>query len=247
MSSSSSSPSYPSYAEPVLLALTVVTGLVDAVSYLALGRVFTANMTGNVVLLGFAAAGAQELSVSRSGTALAAFLLGAVVGGRMAGRTSVGVWHRWTSLAFGAEAGLFLTAMAVAIGEPIGFANDPTRLYTIIVLTGLAMGMRNATVRSLAVPDHTTTVLTLTLARLAADSHLARGDNQRWASRGSSVVTMFAGAAVGTWLLTHSIMLPLAVSGIVSGVCALVVFLQVRRGERREPSRKETASDAALD
>jgi uncharacterized membrane protein YoaK (UPF0700 family) len=40
-----------------LMALTAVSGLVDAVSYLGLGHVFTANMTGNVVVLGFAAAG----------------------------------------------------------------------------------------------------------------------------------------------------------------------------------------------
>ena len=69
---------------PVLLGLTAVTGLVDAVSYLALGHVFTANMTGNVVFLGFAVAGAPGLSVARSGTAVAAFFMGAVIGGRMA-------------------------------------------------------------------------------------------------------------------------------------------------------------------
>ena len=67
---------------PVLLGLTAVTGLVDAVSYLALGHVFTANMTGNVVFLGFAVAGAQGLSVTRSGSAVAAFFIGAVIGGR---------------------------------------------------------------------------------------------------------------------------------------------------------------------
>jgi len=98
------------------------------------------------------------------------------------------------------------------------------------------MGMRNATVRSLAVPDHTTTVLTLTLARLAADSRLAGGNNQRWASRASSVVTMFAGAAVGMWLLQHSVMLPLALSGVVSAPCAVAVYVGVRRDEARAPS-----------
>jgi len=231
MTSISSTPSHPSYAEPVLLALTVVTGLVDAVSYLALGRVFTANMTGNVVLLGFAAAGAQGLSVVRSGTALGAFLVGAVIGGRMAQKTQVGVWHSWTSFAFGTEAVLFLTAMGVAIGQQSGFPNETGRLFAIIILTGLAMGMRNATVRSLAVPDHTTTVLTLTLARLAADSHLAGGDNHRWASRASSVVTMFAGAGVGAGLLRHSVMLPLAIAGALSVFCAVVVHVHVRRSE----------------
>jgi uncharacterized membrane protein YoaK (UPF0700 family) len=68
----------------ILLAMSVVTGIVDAVSFLALGRVFTANMTGNVVLLGFAIAGAPGLSISRSVVALLAFLSGAVLGGRVA-------------------------------------------------------------------------------------------------------------------------------------------------------------------
>src|SRR5207245_2693798 len=67
----------------ILLAMTGVTGVVDAVSFLAMGHVFTANMTGNIVLLGFALAGAAGLSVSRSSVALIAFLAGAVGGGRM--------------------------------------------------------------------------------------------------------------------------------------------------------------------
>src|SRR5437763_6237159 len=64
-----------------LLALTFTTGLVDAVSYLALGRVFTANMTGNVVLLGFGIAGSGELPVVAPIVSLGAFLIGAGVGG----------------------------------------------------------------------------------------------------------------------------------------------------------------------
>src|ERR1022692_4313140 len=69
-----------------LLILTLVSGLVDAVSYLGLGRVFTANMTGNVVVLGFAAAGAPGFSAPASLTSLGAFLVGAVVAGRAARR-----------------------------------------------------------------------------------------------------------------------------------------------------------------
>src|SRR2546429_4373500 len=80
-----SSPSPEPVLVPLLLGLTVVTGLVDAVSYLALGHVFTANMTGNVVFLGFAAAGGKGLSAPRSGTAVVAFLLGAVIGGGKGG------------------------------------------------------------------------------------------------------------------------------------------------------------------
>src|SRR5580700_11517436 len=81
----------------ILLAMTAVTGIIDAVSFLALGRVFTANMTGNVVLLGFAFAGAPGLSISRSAVALLAFLSGAVLGGRLAFEESS--WHRWADRA----------------------------------------------------------------------------------------------------------------------------------------------------
>src|ERR1700752_3768608 len=69
---------------PLLFVLTIVTGLVDAVSYLALGHVFVANMTGNIVFLGFAVAGASGFSIPASLVALAAFLAGALVGGRLA-------------------------------------------------------------------------------------------------------------------------------------------------------------------
>src|SRR5260370_10271846 len=71
-----------------LLGMTAVTGLVDAVSFLSLGRVFTANMTGNIVLLAFATAHVSGLSIARSLTALLAFLAGAILGGRVMARAA---------------------------------------------------------------------------------------------------------------------------------------------------------------
>src|ERR1044072_3737472 len=88
----------------ILLVLTAVTGIVDAVSYLGVGRVFTANMTGNIVLLAFAASGAPGLSVARSMSALASFFVGAVAGGRMASSIGAASRNRWISSAFGLEA-----------------------------------------------------------------------------------------------------------------------------------------------
>lgn len=220
MAATSSTPVAP-ILPPVLLGLTVVTGLVDAVSYLGLGHVFTANMTGNVVLLAFALAGVHGLSVTRSVTALVAFFAGAVLGGRMAGRMNTGPRHRWTGAAFGVEAVLLLAAAAVALGAP-------TRVYPVIVLTGLAMGVRNAMVRKLAVSDLTTTVLTMTITGLAADSTFAGGNNPGWARRTASVLTMFAGAAVGAWLLRYSLPLALVLGGAVSGVCAVAAFFGMR-------------------
>ncbi|MGH9793938.1 MAG: YoaK family protein [Candidatus Acidiferrales bacterium] len=201
-----------------LLILTLVTGLVDAVSVLALGQVFTANMTGNVVFLAFAAAGAPGFSVARSLTSLVAFLAGAVLGGclivRMVGST---LRRGWLLIAAGSEAILLFVAAWVSIGvSPESAAS--TRLYAIIALTAVAMGLRNATVRQLAVPDLTTTVLTLTLTALAADSSLAGGRNPRLGRRVASVLTMFAGAAAGALLLRFGIAVPL----LLSGICVLL-------------------------
>jgi uncharacterized membrane protein YoaK (UPF0700 family) len=207
---------------PFLYVLTAVSGIVDAVSYLGLGRVFTANMTGNVVLLGFAIAGAPGLSIPRSATALLAFLAGAVLGGRISSRMSIGPQHIWAGLAFGAEAVLLLCASLVSIG-PSATSIDPTRVYAVIVLTAVAMGMRNAVVRKIGLPDMTTTVLTLTFTALAAESSLAGGNNSGWQHRVASVVLMFVGAAGGVLLLRHSLALPLAVSGAIASVCALAV------------------------
>src|ERR1700720_1761236 len=83
-----------------LLGMTAVTGLVDAVSYLSLGRVFTANMTGNVVILAFATARVSGLSVARSSTALLSFLVGAILGGRIMARANAESQIRFAAQAF---------------------------------------------------------------------------------------------------------------------------------------------------
>jgi uncharacterized membrane protein YoaK (UPF0700 family) len=93
-----------------LTVLTVVSGMVDAVSYLGLGHVFTANMTGNVVLLGFAAAGAPGFSIPASLTSLGSFLVGAAAAGRVT--MHVTSRRQWLLIAMTIE-GLFAGAAAV--------------------------------------------------------------------------------------------------------------------------------------
>ena len=199
-----------------LLGMTAVTGLVDAVSFLGLGRVFTANMTGNVVFIAFAAVGVPGLSLARSTIALLAFLAGAAVGGRIMARAGADAQTRAALTTFGLEAALLVAASAVALG----FSSEPSspapQLYALIVLTALAMGIRNASVRKLGVPDLTTTVLTLTLTGRAAESTLAGGANPRWQRRVASVVAMFTGAAVGAVLVRTSVSSTLALAAAVS-------------------------------
>ena len=210
----------------LLYFFTAVTGLVDAVSYIGLGHVFTANMTGNVVFLGFALAGTPGLSVPRFLAALAAFLFGALIGGRIAASLEPVSRHRWTTAAFGTEAILLLGATLASMNYRLSSA-DSTLLYTLIVLTALAMGVRNATVRKIGLQDLTTTVLTQTITGLAADSSLAGGSNPRWQRRFLSIVFMFAGAAAGALLLKRSLALPLAVATL-SAMCAVAALLGKR-------------------
>jgi uncharacterized membrane protein YoaK (UPF0700 family) len=207
---------------PVLLALTVVSGIIDAVGYLALGHVFTANMTGNVAVLGFAAAGALGFSALRTLVSLGAFLVGSAAGGwagqRFAGRDGR-TRRRWVRSILGAEAGLLGLSAALAV---VGPGSAATTQYVLIAVTAVAMGLRNATVRRLGVADLTTTVLTMTLTGLAADSPLAGGRSVRTLRRVGSVCALLGGAVLGGWLvLHHGPWLPLLIAAAVSGALAL--------------------------
>ena len=187
---------------PVLLiGLTMVTGVVDAVSILSLGRVFVANMTGNIVFIGFAAAGAPGFSLSATLVALAGFLVGAAAGG--AGTRRFG--HDRGVLLLGCaatELALMGTALAVAATAREPFAASSRD--AIAAVAALAMGTQNAVARRLAVPDLTTTVLTMTLTGIVAD---LRAGSRGWPQlmrRFVSVGAMLIGAVVGAALVLQS-------------------------------------------
>ncbi|MEY9846668.1 uncharacterized membrane protein YoaK (UPF0700 family) [Streptacidiphilus sp. BW17] len=209
-------------ALPVLLVvLTFVTGVVDAVSYLGLGRVFVANMTGNVVFLGFSLAGAPGLSVWASLLAIGAFAAGAWLVGRFSGlrearaagsgaapvplfRTVVGVQS-------------LLVAGAVVVAGTAGHTSVGAKV-ALIALLGWGMGMQNAVVRRLAVPDLTTTVLTLTLTGLATDPP-ARAALRRVLSVTAMLCGALCGAAVflhvgAAWALAIALVLLVAVTAV---------------------------------
>jgi uncharacterized membrane protein YoaK (UPF0700 family) len=195
---------------PLLVSMTLVTGLVDAFSYLVLGHVFVANMTGNIVLLGFALAGAPGFSIAASATALAAFFAGALIGGRIGSRHSAHRARLHSSA--GAIQALFLAAsviLAALSGSPVAAGYR----YALIVALATAMGIQNAAARKIAVPDLTTTVLTLTITGIAADSALAGGPGSRAGGRLIPVVTMLAGALAGAVLVRHApVWYPLAIA-----------------------------------
>ncbi len=181
---------------PMLVALTFLTGLVDAVSYLMLGHVFVANMTGNVVFLGFALAGASGLSALASLIALGAFLLGALAGGWIGSRHA----HRGRLLrdANVSQTALIVLALAIALLAP-----EPLRegvRYALIAVLALAMGVQNAAAQRLAVPELTTTVLTRTLTGIASEASFLGGSGSKAGRRGAAVAMMLLGAIVGALL-----------------------------------------------
>ena len=215
---------------PLMILLTVVTGIVDAVAFLKLGHVFVANMTGNVVFLGFAAAGAKGLSVAGSLLALASFLPGGIAASRLAGRLGDNRLHQLRAATAGQTV---LCAAAIPVAAVAGHHLGAASRYTLIALLALAMGVQNATARRLAVADLTTTVLTLTLTGIAADSRLGGGSGAKTARRVLSVAAMLVGAIVGAVLLLQ--VAPVAPIALVVGILAVVSVAAYRASRREQP------------
>lgn len=182
----------------LLLLLTVSTGVVDAVSILALGRVFIANMTGNVVFIGFAIAGAPGFSLSASLLALLGFLIGAGASGPVITR-----WRstrgRLLAVVTTVEVVLLAVVLVIAVSSHEPFGSTPRNL--IAVVAAAALGLQNAAARELAVPDATTTVLTMTLTGFAAD--LRQRNLQVLLRRVLAVGAMLVGALAGALLVLH--------------------------------------------
>lgn len=228
---------------PALVVLTFVAGLVDALSYLALGHVFVANVTGNIVFLGFAFAHAQGFVWWTSALTLAAFMVGALIGGRIIRRFGanrakhllvstcvqlafviaalVGIWllNRFSPEPTIGGIGGGMTASATspsAVASTAASAqasqpslNFPTashidlHIITLIVLLAPAMGIQNSTARKLSVPDLPTTVLTMTLTGIVADTS-AHGHEQSKLGRRAVVMCALAlGALTGAMLQTR--------------------------------------------
>jgi uncharacterized membrane protein YoaK (UPF0700 family) len=212
-----------------LLMLTFVTGLVDAVSYLKLGHVFVANMTGNVLFLGFAVAGVHDFSVAATLCSVGGFLTGAVIGGRLG--THLGMHRgRYLAIATYVKCALMAGALGVAVTTAPAHLVDS---YPLIALLACAMGVQNSVARRLGVPDLTTTVLTMTLTGIAADSSLAGGNNPHLVRRIVTTVTMFIGAGVGAVIVLDY---------GVGAVLGLALVLQIANGLA---AHRAAGSDAA--
>ncbi|MFD7441105.1 YoaK family protein [Streptomyces sp. NPDC059909] len=186
-------------------ALTMTTGMVEAVSFLALGPVFTAVQTGNMLLMSFALAGVGGLSVSACAASLVGFTVGAVLSARFESYVQVS-GHRWFTHALFVEAVLLAVAALVAWGIERGGEPLSGRHYLVSALVALAMGVRNVTTLRAKVPGMPTTVTTRALAALiggsplALDARIAPGTRNE-VRRAGSVTAMFAGGLLGAWMI----------------------------------------------
>jgi uncharacterized membrane protein YoaK (UPF0700 family) len=209
----------------LLLALTLVTGVIDAVSLLALGRVFVANMTGNVVVTGFAIAGVPEFSLVTSLVVLATFLIGAAVGGYLAQRID----HRGTLLRAAVLIEWVLLALClvmVLLRAPV--VGSPSTVTTA-ALAAVAMGVQNAVARRIAVPDLNTAVVSMSMTGLAADyAHSTRDAVLR---RASAVLSLLLGAVVGAVIVgTAGVAAAFGLILLLLAGVAVAAHMLLRRG-----------------
>jgi uncharacterized membrane protein YoaK (UPF0700 family) len=183
--------------DALLLALTAAAGWVDALSYSALGHVFTANMTGNLVLLGLAVGSAQAGGAVRSVVALAGFAAGALLASALT-RDAAGDWPRRVTAALAVEAAALVAFAALW--------RAGTSVEALIALSAVGMGIQSAAVRRLAVAGVATTFVTGTLTSLMAGLAALRPDTG-WARQAAVLAALLAGAVVAAvaWTRTPGI------------------------------------------
>lgn len=211
---------------PMMIALTLLTGVVDATSYLKFGHVFVANMTGNLVFLGFALGGAAGLSAITSLVALGSFLVGAFVGGYLGSRNA---GHRGHLLRAALITQFSLIAIALIVAAAVGEPLQSGPRYALLVPMAMAMGVQNSAAQRLAVPEMTTTVLTRTFTGLASESSLVGGPGSKFGPRAVSIAAMLLGALAGALLvLKVSIAAALGVAGAIVLAVGLAVHLASR-------------------
>ncbi|MGC3020825.1 MULTISPECIES: YoaK family protein [unclassified Brevibacterium] len=210
----------------MLLLLTFSTGMVDAIGYLGFDKVFTGNMTGNVVILGMGLAGAEDVPVLRPALALVFFMIGAALSGRILGDIGE-AWHRRTTLIFG-----IVAAGCAGLSLYVGLVPDPEiGLAGTIFTSALSalMGAQAAAARKMKIADVTTVVVTSTIVGLASDSRLAGGSSVRWVRRLLAVILILVGALAGAATLALNQWIGIALVAVMIAIATIIGH----RGQKR--------------
>jgi uncharacterized membrane protein YoaK (UPF0700 family) len=224
----------PRITQPValtLLALTFVTGIVDALSFLGLGQVFAGMMTGNVLFLGFGIAGASGSSVVAPLVAIVAFGAGGLAGGFLAARSPDHPgWGLIACLAFE----VVMVGAAAVLAAAIDVNQDELSAWVLIAALSLAMGARNTAVRRIGLAELPTNVLTVAVASFEAGTSFAGASPSHLVPRAASVLAMLGGAIAGALLLEGpGLSASLAFAAIFTGLAGSAYTIVVRRAGTR--------------
>lgn len=224
----------------MLLLLTFSTGMVDAIGYLGFDKVFTGNMTGNVVILGMGLAGADGVPVLRPALALVFFMVGAALSGRILGDIGE-TWQRRTTLIF-ASVAVGCAGLSLYVGL---MPNPEVGLAGTIFTSALSalMGAQAAAARRMKIADVTTVVVTSTIVGLASDSRLAGGDSTRWVRRVLAVALILIGALAGAATLMLNQWIGIAVVAVIIAVATVIGHYGARKRALAEAA--ETAPSHA--
>jgi uncharacterized membrane protein YoaK (UPF0700 family) len=195
-----------------LLILTFVTGIVDVVSFLALGSVFSAMQTGNVIFLGLGIAGISGAPVLAPLVALVAFLVGGTAGALLAHRATADAGRR-LHLAMATEVVLLAVAALIAALTHVHAGHGVA--YLLIALLSIAMGLRNTIARGIGDPNLATTVLNLTLGAFVSSTPTGIASEGELALRAAAIGAILLGAITGALLLKTSLALAIAVAAAV--------------------------------
>lgn len=185
----------------LVVVLTMVTGVADAIGFLALGGAFSSVMTGNMVLLGLSLSGGDWELARHVGLAILSFMIGVATGTWISGKSSSNdsVWPPRVSAALGVEAALLLTFLIVwevTLGD-----RNMLIEQLLLGLAALSLGIQSSAVQRFGVPGLSSTYLTGTLTKLVAT--FAGGKPFREQLPGLVILlALIAGAAVGGVVVT---------------------------------------------
>ncbi|KKC03089.1 YoaK family protein [Mycobacterium nebraskense] len=202
-----------------LLLLTFATGLADSISILVLGHVFVANMTGNVIFLGFWLAPRTSIDMTAVVVALPTFVCTTILSGRIS-RHFADRTRPWITTVLATEITL-LVGLATVAGTGVLQYHDNTKLIMIGVLA-VTFGLQHSSARQFGIQELSTTVLTSTIVSLGLDSRLAGGAGARQTLRIGVVLTMCAGAFLGATMSRFVVAPVFAVTAAVVGASLLI-------------------------
>jgi uncharacterized membrane protein YoaK (UPF0700 family) len=202
-----------------LLLLTFATGLADSISILVLGHVFVANMTGNVIFLGFWLAPKSSIDLTAVVVALPTFVSATILGGRLMRHFGERT-RQWLTTVFGIEI-VLLIVLSILAGTDVLRYHDNTKLILIGWLA-MTFGLQHSTARQFGIQELSTTVLTSTIVGIGVDSRLAGGTGARQKLRLSVVLTMCGGALVGATMSRFVVTPVFALTAAVVAVSLLI-------------------------